>query len=590
MAETFLTSFSHSNFVQQSDLTPLQIQMDGLVSTVAEKTADGYALAGIILGGGGGRAFHRGTLSLFSPLANFASRISAPLSQLTARVVGFAAESALFGITPNIARAALQNGNLSLLQLHGEEGLGKIIVHSGINLMGFRVAGVLSAQQSAMAQAILQTSAILGTQQASAFAGITDASRNSFGHQIIDAQSSVLTMWAGIHCLHQLTPNSAPRQSAKVLEIEAKQAGITSRRKYDSHSSLKPAAQLAGRNGVEVVAYEPPKDLNNSLTKNNEGNPDPFLTGPDVRSLRDERASILARDEESVSEVCSEDTPPLALNTRSVSPEVNQWIHDVKINPHQALYYSLVTHNTYFGRRGYVSTGMLYSEDLPPVHEATREAIRRSPSPAIFHSSEEVTHYQLIRMEQSRLTIVRRELEGEENGPQKVLLIREKMSNEAERLSLGKTEYRVGEDLNIIKPEILTPEELQQLPQPTLSVKITPGLADGYNKGSGDYYPAYVSDTAAQELGFPGRIFPPMAIFNLAEKALYKALNFQIPETPFPLTPFTLKANFQGWGRMGDTLDFIVIKGENNDKVIVLNQNHELITVLNKKLAVQAGE
>jgi hypothetical protein len=274
MSETFLSAISHSNFTQTSDLTPTQNQIDGLVSSLAEKTADAYALAGVFVGVGGGRAFHRGALSLFSPLTNFASGISAPLTQLTARVVGFAAESALFGITPPVAKAVLQR-NLSLLNLYGEEGLGKTIVHSGVNLIAFKGAGVVSAQQSVVAQALLQTSAMVASQRASAFAGITDASRNGLGHQIIDAQSSVLTMWAGIHCLHQLTPNSAPRQSAKVLEIEAKQAGITSRRKYDSYSSLKPAVELAGIKG-EVIAYEPqeklnPQDLTTSLSEINSG-------------------------------------------------------------------------------------------------------------------------------------------------------------------------------------------------------------------------------------------------------------------------------------------------------------------------------
>jgi acyl dehydratase len=608
MAETFLSPVSHSNFTQTSDLTPTQNQIDGLVSSLAEKTADAYALAGVFVGVGGGRAFHRGALSLFSPLTNFASGISAPLSQLTARVVGFAAESALFGITPNIARATLQNGNLSLLQLHGEEGLGKIIVHSGINLIGFKAAGVVSAQQSAVKQVLLQTSAILGTQQASAFVGITDVSRNSFGHQIIDAQSSVLTMWAGIHCLHQLTPNSAARQSAKVLEIEGKQVGIASRRKYDSHSSLKPAVELAGRGGVQVITYEPPRkvDSRESTTMLNENKGEgggkkegiiasgerwfdrefvqdlDSIESYDSQKKRWEEARTAAQggsgggEPVAISEAPASKPREWKIDTSRVRLEGDKlvldfegdaakdygWARALDAPSERNASYGRATKNDALTRRGIASAGLTTSEDLPILGKA----IEAAPADVdVLHAKETVNYYRPVVLGEPRTTIATQKV----RGGKLILSNREKISSSGEKLVSSSSMLMVGKNLLAeIKPTILTPEEIAQLPPLTRTEQVTWELIRNFAKWSGDHNPVHLIDG----------ILHGMATFNFAEAALYQAQGTQGPGRPI-----TLEATFKGPTRVGDTLRFYVVKGEKGATVKVINQRAELIMTLEQK-------
>jgi hypothetical protein len=252
MPETFLTSFSHSHFTQSSDLTPLQVQMDGLVSAFAERAVDGYAFLGVLSGTGGNRAIQLGALRFAQPVASLMPRVLAPISQMTARVAGFGAEAMLFEAVPRKAKVVLGNAELSSLNLHGEAGLIHGIAHSGISLLGFRVAGVVSANLNSVAQSLAQSVSIVSFHQISALLGVSDASRDSLAQQLVDAKGTVLQLWAGMSMLHQLTPTTSQRNVVKDLEIQKHSTQPTSRRTSgDLLNPLAAGAELTASFGAE---------------------------------------------------------------------------------------------------------------------------------------------------------------------------------------------------------------------------------------------------------------------------------------------------------------------------------------------------
>jgi hypothetical protein len=230
MPETFLTSTSHSHFTQASDLTPLQVQMDGLISTFVDKTTDLYSLAGVFVGGGTNRIVSGGIFGAVRPLGGLASKLFLPLSQVMAGGAGFVAEAALFSATPRVLQVFSRNGDLSLLHLHGTGGMITGAVHAGLSLASFKVAGVISPQQNWMAQGLLQSSAMMVSHRASALWGIADLSKEGFGQEWIEAQAMICQLWLGMRMLHCSVPGLAEWEGKKHLEIHAIHVGVGSPR------------------------------------------------------------------------------------------------------------------------------------------------------------------------------------------------------------------------------------------------------------------------------------------------------------------------------------------------------------------------
>jgi hypothetical protein len=258
MSETFLTRVSHSNFTQNSDLTPLQIQMDNLVSTAVDKTVDGYAFAGVLIGIGGNRLFQGGTISLFRPLANLAPIFSS-VTKMTALGAGLGAEGILFEEAPRIFRA-MSGNDLSSLHLFGNSGMIHGAIHSIIGLVALKTAGAVSASLNPFSQSIFQASAMVASTQAAARWGIGDASRDSTVIQFIDAEATVLRLWAGMSMLHRLTPGLTQRGQSKEMALEAMKTNVVSSRRGNAHPFLKPAALGAeGRiqEGVDPLRIRP---------------------------------------------------------------------------------------------------------------------------------------------------------------------------------------------------------------------------------------------------------------------------------------------------------------------------------------------
>jgi serine/threonine protein kinase/formylglycine-generating enzyme required for sulfatase activity len=237
-SETFLTQHSHSNFTQSSDLTPLQVQMDGVVSTFIDRTADGYAMLGVVTGGLTSRGLSFGFLKASQPMVRLAPAILSPLARGSAQVAGFVGESIAFHAAPQLARAAFTR-DLSLLHLHGEAGMIHGSVTSAVSLLGLRVAGVATAYQSSLVQNFAQCFAIVGSHHAAAFLEIEDKSRESAAFQLMQAESTVITLWAGVSMLHQFAPAIRQSEGAMDLKIQSIQT-----------SSSRPA-----RSGAEEMGW-----------------------------------------------------------------------------------------------------------------------------------------------------------------------------------------------------------------------------------------------------------------------------------------------------------------------------------------------
>jgi transcriptional regulator with XRE-family HTH domain len=239
MSETFLTQYSHSHFTQISGLTPLQSQMEGLVSTFVEKAVDGYSFGGILLGGGANPLFRSGILTASRSLVNLAPRIFSPLSRMIAWAGGFTAEAVIFDTAPKGLKVAFGSDDLSPLNLHGEMGIGHGVLHSGISLLGFKLSGLVSARQSSIVQNLFQSGAMMASHQVSGLLGITDLPRESFAQQFVEAQGIVIQLWAGMNVLHRLTPGLTQWERRKDLDIHSLTVSELSR----GHEFLTPITQ-----------------------------------------------------------------------------------------------------------------------------------------------------------------------------------------------------------------------------------------------------------------------------------------------------------------------------------------------------------
>jgi Asp-tRNA(Asn)/Glu-tRNA(Gln) amidotransferase A subunit family amidase len=255
MSETFLTSNSHSHFRQNSDLTPVQVQMDGIVSTFVEKAMDGYSLFGIMLGGATNRLVRVGTLTASRSLVNLAPRIFPPVIRGAALGAGFLTESIIFDTAPKVTKVILGGGEISLLHLYGDSGMIKSAVHTGVGLFGLKLAGVAGIHQGPIAQNLMQCGAMVASHYAAAALGIGDVPRESLGHQLAEAEATVLHLWAGMRVLHQGAPGLAQREQAIDLSILAKEIEFSPLSR--SHGLPRNGVDRNGvsRNGVSNVLY-----------------------------------------------------------------------------------------------------------------------------------------------------------------------------------------------------------------------------------------------------------------------------------------------------------------------------------------------
>jgi 1-acyl-sn-glycerol-3-phosphate acyltransferase len=255
--ETFLTQHSHSNFTQTSNLTPLQTHLDGIVSNFVEKTTDGYALAIIPTAGLAGRGLRMGALELFRPFARIAPATLNTAAQGIAHVAGFAGEAILFDGGQKVARVLGGNTQLATLNLHGKTGLIDGSIHSALTLFGFKMSGMIGANQSALANNILQVGTIMFTHQAAGRLGIEDRSKAGWDEQIAEAESTVLQICAGMKMLHTGAPSIAQYEAAKDLRFEAAKTGLSTRSgKFSEIQGRQLAAEGVGNQGTAIRSSE----------------------------------------------------------------------------------------------------------------------------------------------------------------------------------------------------------------------------------------------------------------------------------------------------------------------------------------------
>jgi hypothetical protein len=262
MSETFLSSVSHSNFTQNQELTPLQIQMEGVISTFVDKAMGCYTLAGVVFGGAGNRLVASGTASLIRPFLNFVPRTFAPLVRFSPAGTGFLAEAALFEMSPKGLQVLTGRGELSLLSLYGENGLIHGFAHSAANLLSLKLAGIATARQGFVVQNLSQSTAMIASEHALALLKIADKPREGLDIQFVAAQAIVLNLWAGMNVLHQLAPTLAPWEVAKNLKIEAIRLGNT----RVIRPLLKDELEL-GEEDATPTTQEKPKNFASSVSQ-----------------------------------------------------------------------------------------------------------------------------------------------------------------------------------------------------------------------------------------------------------------------------------------------------------------------------------
>jgi hypothetical protein len=254
MSETFLTRYSHSNFTQASDLTPVQAQMDGFVSTFVERAMDVYSLGGVVVAGGTNRLVRFGSLTATRSLVNLAPSMFAPISRLSALGAGFISEAIVFDAAPKGARVIL-GGELTSLNIYGEAGMVHGSIHSAISLFSLKFAGVMGAYQGPIAQNMMQSSAMVTAHHLAARLGIGDAPRESIVHQFVEAQVTVFHLWVGMNILHGLAPGLAQSEQATnlsihVKEIENRNVGATGRSHLQSIAAVTPGSGIVSAEGI----------------------------------------------------------------------------------------------------------------------------------------------------------------------------------------------------------------------------------------------------------------------------------------------------------------------------------------------------
>jgi superfamily II DNA or RNA helicase len=237
MPETFLTKFSHSNFTQASPLTPLQTQMDSLVSTFAERAMDTYSLTGIVLGGAVNRGVRWGTLAASRPLTRLAPSLFTPLANVAGWSAGLIAESVIFDAFPKFLKIAIGREDISQLNLHGELGLKQGSIHSIVSLLGIKLAGIATAYQNSILQNFAQASSMVATHHMAALLNLSDKPKENVALQLIEAEVMVLHLWMGMRVLHQLTPSLIQWEQAKDLKIQIPPTPLFQREDLFSSSS-----------------------------------------------------------------------------------------------------------------------------------------------------------------------------------------------------------------------------------------------------------------------------------------------------------------------------------------------------------------
>jgi hypothetical protein len=223
--ESFLSNYSHSNFTQNSPLTPIQSGMDSLVSTSMEKMMDGYFFAGLLFGRGANPFIRNRALSLSGSLTNVVPRILAPIFPAGARGLALASEAMIFESSTRVMKVATGSANLSSLHLYGIEGVGNGVIYSALSLYALQWAGVLSVNQNWVVQNLLQGATLMLSHQVSGLLEITDKSRKTLGAQFAEVEGLIIHFWAGMNVWNQLSPRLIQSGCVKHLSIEAKEIG-----------------------------------------------------------------------------------------------------------------------------------------------------------------------------------------------------------------------------------------------------------------------------------------------------------------------------------------------------------------------------
>jgi hypothetical protein len=287
MPETFLTTISHSNYTQNSDLTPVQVQMDGLVSTFVERAMDGYALAGIVSGGIVNSGVKGSLLHLARPFVRIAPTVFSSFAKGGALIAGLIAEGTVFHGVPQ-ALKVLAGGDLSLIHLYGAMGLKEGALHAITSLAGIKIAGVATAPLHPIIQNFAQASSMVVSNHAATFFGIGDKPRESIAHQLTEAEGVVLHLWVGMRLLHELTPTFTQWVGAKDLGIKSIDRGVhlwkestkqlawdgipSKNDKFETAASPAGISELFGRPVLMSSENKTPKQIQigNQTSNNNE--------------------------------------------------------------------------------------------------------------------------------------------------------------------------------------------------------------------------------------------------------------------------------------------------------------------------------
>jgi len=332
-----LTRLGRDGFSRSSPLSPLQSQVDGLVSHFVEEAAKPRTLAAITAGSLAYRFVRAGVMGLGQ--AHVAGSLLRPLSV----GVGLTGEVTAFELTNRTlatltVRAGLKPAPTNLWNWSGPGGWREGMASSFITFGMLKGAGHLSRESNLILQHSFSSTAMVAGHQTASLLGIMPRPEGSLAEQLLHAEATNLQLGAGMALMHSMAPGVAAMERGLDLSLQSKNVGVglvsTPWEGRTQGPPLQPLLSL----GVGV-GFKPARTREQNLHilqmsstggEDGKGPPAPPSSDPDrAPTRRIEGKADATRDEaQTVMDLPPETQgpPPLIRAFRDVLPDVSESI------------------------------------------------------------------------------------------------------------------------------------------------------------------------------------------------------------------------------------------------------------------------
>ncbi|MFO1520383.1 MAG: hypothetical protein U1F57_12105 [bacterium] len=212
-----LSIFSRTSLFEESRVSIVQSQVDGMVSSFVEEATDFRTLAAM----GAGSVFYRlgrgGTLALASR-----AQQAAPLLRLASYGIGLGAEVSAFEGTNRLFSTFSGNHvSPNLWRWSGRGGIGEGLFHSFLSFGLLKGAGSFAQNQNIFVQHLFSDLAMVGGHHAVAALGGLPRPEGGLAEQFLHAEATNLQLGLGMSLMHFALPGLSAFERGLDLSIRA---------------------------------------------------------------------------------------------------------------------------------------------------------------------------------------------------------------------------------------------------------------------------------------------------------------------------------------------------------------------------------